>query len=436
MVMTGQPRGVIRDLLSGMSARVLVLPAAGLAAIFTTRLVNATLGPQTFAVYALVAGLPLLFPVADLGLGAAITNAASAAQTDPARFHSILRRSLLIAFSVASLIAAASMLLGVSGLWPKMLGLSDPSLNAPISLALIVFGFSVPGGLGLKILLGIGRYVPGIIIQGLTPLLSLGVVASAIGFGAQVEGLVAVSSLGVFLANWIGFLFAARSMPSAPPRYDRAPQRGVMGEVIRTAMPMIAMTSGSAVVYQSGRLVLSHTSSLQQVAVYSALWTFFQPLMSIVGAAALVLWPRFAAARSAGRTVHRDFRVATLTCGLIGLCAGLGLTVLGPFAVHIATAGKIEVDITQCAILGATLTVIGAMLPAGMVLTFPRGLWLQAAAVWVAAAIVVAVGAVGSASFGATAPLLGLLAAITFGEAIPIAAAAVIFMHRREPAHA
>ena len=91
-------------------------------------------------------------------------------------------------------------------------------------------------------------------------------------------------------------------------------------------------------VYQSGRLALSHTSTLQHVAVYSALWTFCQPLFSVVVTAGLALWPRFAAARS----VRHEFGLATLTTAAIGLCAGVGLTVLGPLAVNIGTAGQVR----------------------------------------------------------------------------------------------
>ena len=160
--MSSKSRSVVRELLSAMSARLLVLPVAAVAAIFTTRLVNAALGPQSFAVYSLVAGLPLLFAVADLGLGAAITNSAAAATTDPARFLAILRRSLLISLFIAFLIAAASTLLGAMGLWPSLLGLSESELNAPISLAMIVFAFAIPGGLGRAVLLGIGRYGPSV----------------------------------------------------------------------------------------------------------------------------------------------------------------------------------------------------------------------------------------------------------------------------------
>lgn len=435
MRFTSQPRGVVREIVSAMSARLLVLPLAAVAAIFTTRLINEDLGPQPFAVYSLVAGLPLLFPIADLGLGAAITNAASTAQTDPARFHSILRRSLNISFAVAFLIAAASIVLGTWGLWTRILGLSDCSLNAPISFAMIGFAFSIPGGMGRPVLMGVGRYEASVVIQGLTPALSLGVIGATLGLGAQTAGIVAVSSVGVFVANWIGFLFAARSMPATPSGYHRNLQPGVTSEVVRTATPMVALTAGGAVVYQSGRLVLSHSSTLDQVAVYSALWTFFQPLFSVVVTAGMALWPRFAAARSAGRVVHHEFHVATLTTAAIGLFAGVGLTVLGPLAVQIATAGKVEASIVQCAILGATLTVVAAMMPAGMILTFPRGLWLQAGAAWAAAIMGVAIGVWGAASLGATAPLLGLLAAITIGEAIPIIAAAMVVMNRREHGH-
>lgn len=426
-----QSRGVVRDILSGMSARLVVLPVAAVAAIITIRMINATLGPQAFAVYSLVAGLPLLFPIADLGLGAAIANAASTAQTHATRFHSTFRHSLLISFTVAVITAIASVSLGISGQWTRLLGLSDPNLNFPIAGAMVVFGFSIPGALGTKILLGLGRFPLGVIIQGLVPLISLGLVGAALGMGAGTGGIVAVSSMGVFFANWIGFCVAATLMPATPADYHQSSQHGVLGEVVRTAMPMIVMTGGGAVVYQSGRVVLAQTSTLQQVAVYSALWTFFQPLMSVVLAAGLALWPRFAAARSNGRMVQHEFRVATLTSGSIGLLAGIGLTALGPLAVGFATAGKVEASILQCAILGATLVALATMLPAGMVLTFPRGLWLQAAAAWAAAIAVVIVGAFGAARLGATAPLLGLLAGIALCEAVPLISAAAVLVRRK-----
>ena len=91
---------------------------------------------------------------------------------------------------------------------------------------------------------------------------------------------------------------------------------------------------------------------------------------------------------------------------------------------------------SQCAILGATPTILAAMTPAGMIPTFPRGLWLQAGGAWAAAIIVVTVGALGAASLGVTAPLLGLFAALTFVEAIPMIAFAAVVMRRRERNHA
>lgn len=418
-----------------MSARLVVLPAGAIAAIFTTRIINESLGPQPYAVYALVAGVPLLFAYADLGLGAAVANAASTSKADPVRFHAVLRRSVVVSLAVASLIATVSIVLGAAGLWSGLLGLSDPSLNAPISLAMIIFGFSVPGGLGKPILIGIGRYAPSVIIQGLTPVLSFGVVGVAIGSGAHTGGIVAVSSLGIFLANWIGFLYAAVYMPGSWDDYRRKPQQRVMGEVVRTAMPMMILVAGGALLFQSGRFVLSHTSTLEEVAVYAAVWTFFQPLLSVIQTIGPSLWPRFAEARVAGRAPRREFRTATLTSAAIGLGAGAGLTVFGPLAVEIATAGKIEADYLQCAILGGVLVVQATMLPAGMILTFPRGLWLQAIVIWIAAAIAVIVGALQSAKLGATAPMLGLLAAITIGQAIPTFAAATVFL-KQERTHA
>jgi O-antigen/teichoic acid export membrane protein len=430
--MSSNSRGVVRELLTSMSARLVVLPLAAVAAILTTRLVNETLGPESFAVYSIVAGLPLLLTFTAFGLGAPTTNAAATATTDPLRFQSVLRKSLAISFSIACLVATASILFGAAGLWSGLLGLPDTDLNVPISVAMIIFGFSIPGGLGSSILVGFGRYSASVIIQGLIPVFSLGVVGAAIYTGGRTAGVVAVSSIGIFLANWIGFVFAARAMPGTWADYRRRPQRGVMGEVISTAIPAMFLVAGGAALYQSGRLVLSHTSTLQQVAIYSALWTFFQPLMSVVQAAAIPLWHRFAAARAEGRAIGREFSTAVFTSAIIGLFAGLGLTILGPAAVHISTAGKVEADLSQCAVLGAALVVYGMTTSAGMVLTFPRGLWLMSVAQWVSAAIVVAIGAWASARIGATAPMVGLLVALTVGLAIPTITAARMYLSNQQ----
>lgn len=433
--MTTNPRSVVRELFSAMSARLFVLPIGAAAAIFTTRLVNEALGPQSFAIYSLVAGVPLLFSYADLGLGAAVTNAASTVTTDPARFQGVLRRSVLISMFIACLIATVSVMLSAAGLWVVLLGLTDPRLNAPICMAMIIFGFSIPGGLGKSVLLGIGRYGSSVIIQGLTPVVSLGVIGLAINQGAHTAEIVAVSSLGIFAVNWSGFLFAANSIPGTWADYRRKPPFGVMSEVIRTAIPMMVLVAGGGLLFQGGRLSLSHTSTLQQVAIYSALWTFFQPLWSVVQTAGLALWPRFAAARATGHVPRREFRAATFMSAMIGLCAGLGLTAAGPLAVRLATAGRIEAEVFQCAVLGAALAIQATMLPAGMILTFPRGLWFQAMTAWIAAVIVVIISAFAAPRLGATAPMLGLLIAVTIGQAIPTIAAAIFLLKRLEDAY-
>lgn len=130
--------------------------------------------------------------------------------------------------------------------------------------------------------------------------------------------------------------------------------------------------------------------------------------------------------------MHREFRTATMTSAAIGLCLGIGLTAFGPFAAHLATAGNVEVTRAQCAILGAVLVVDAIMLPAGMTLNFPRGLWLQSVTQWGAAIIAVVFSIMYSSSLGATAPMLGLLFAVLVGQAIPTVIAAEVLIRRQE----
>ena len=76
---------------------------------------------------------------------------------------------------------------------------------------------------------------------------------------------------------------------------------GDQGErVFDTAWPMLIQMIALPLAMQSNRLILSHVSSVDELATYSLASQMFNPIFSVSIAASMALWPVFARARSRG----------------------------------------------------------------------------------------------------------------------------------------
>ncbi len=158
-------------LLSGprkaLLARLLVLPQRLAVSLVTIRLVVSGTGVDGFAVFALIASLPALLPVTDLGVGASITDAVAR------REHlgeAYLRRTLRTSFRVltgmgTSIVALTFVLFGV-GAWPNLLGTGDyPGVDLAALAGFATFGLGPRCKSGNRLLLGAGLQHLVIIIQ-------------------------------------------------------------------------------------------------------------------------------------------------------------------------------------------------------------------------------------------------------------------------------
>ena len=108
----------------------------------------------------LVATITLLFPFADLGIGATVLNA-SAMLVGGGRDQKavdVIRRAYRVLFGVAGvLIAVAVCVMALDG-WSAVVGFaSGPEDRWAITVAACVFALTIPAGLGPRILVGIDR---------------------------------------------------------------------------------------------------------------------------------------------------------------------------------------------------------------------------------------------------------------------------------------
>jgi O-antigen/teichoic acid export membrane protein len=374
-----------RGLIGSASARLLVMPISGVASILTARLLTERLGIETYAIFALCMSIFLLFPFADLGAGAALTNATATIEMRPAQFAVVLRRAMTVTSLSGGLFISGCLLLAVAEMWPRLLGLPTSEFNWPIAIGISFFGLAIPGGLGISILIGLGRNGVSVVTQGLIPVVTLALVALALALDGSTGGVLILTGVSYAAGNWACLAIALRQRPVRRARHlargdRRSPTIADASTSLRsTALPMMLIMGASALTFQVGRLTLAHTGTLADVAVYAAAWLTFQPVLSLVQVASLSLWPRFALARSGGSNLAPAIYREALTINLVlGGGGAVGLMLLGPFISRLAVGGSVDAPLGIFAVLGLVVLVQASYQPSAMYLTDPRGLRFQA----------------------------------------------------------
>jgi O-antigen/teichoic acid export membrane protein len=390
-------------------ARALVLPVASIAAVSTAHIELVSLGSAGFGLLTLLLTLTLLLPFADLGVGAAVTNAVSGTEA-AARAQQVVAASLRLLALTGGAIVALAAVVSAMGLWNQITGVSHteaPSLGRDMLFVMALFGVGLPVSLGGRILLGLNRYPLFLLAQGVVPFATLGVVyryreSTALTpfllapFASQL--LVSLAVLGLAL-YFLGLrprqLWA--SLRTSSPQTNR--------QIRRTALPMLLITIGLPIALQTDRLVLSHVSTRDALSHYAIVALLYAPAWSVISSAGLTLWPRFAAMDSNSQesllAYGRMFR-AFLAVGAAG---AVTFVLLGPLVTRL-WAGSTGGSLALWCAFALLLLVQSTHLPGGMFLTQPAGLRFQAICVTAMCAVNLPLSIVLARLIGAPGPVL------------------------------
>ncbi len=202
-----------RALLYGPLYRILGTPVVALLGLANTAIVVRETGEAVYGLVSLVATITLLFPFADLGIGATVINA-SAMLVGGSRDQNavdVIRRAYRVLVRVAGvLIAVAVCVMALDG-WSAVVGIaSGPEDRWAITVAACVFALTIPAGLGPRILVGIDRNPLATLVLMSCPAFGLGLTVFL--YAIDASGIwYAVSALGgLLIGQTVGTVLALR----------------------------------------------------------------------------------------------------------------------------------------------------------------------------------------------------------------------------------
>jgi hypothetical protein len=403
--------------------RVLGTPVVAVLGLVNTAIIVRETGAAVFGLVSLIATVTLLLPFADLGIGATALNAAaqlSGPDRDP-NAANVIRRAYHVLFAVAAVLAVIALgVMAVDG-WATVVGFSSgPDDRWAITVAACAFALTIPGGLGLRILVGIDRLPLATLLVMSCPAsaLILTLVLDAMG----VAGIwYAVSALGgLLIGEAVGTVLALRLSGLGRSAFSRVtrPQNG--SRLLAGSLWLFLVGVGTPIGLQAGRVLLAHKSTPLELSRYALMAQIYGVCWSALSIAAYAYWPVFVKRRGAReQTVRMWWQLNGAFAGVaaIAMCV---FVPLAPLAGRVLSGGRIDVSVWLALAFAALLVAQAVHLPSTVLLTKPNEARWQALWALTMAAVSVGLGVAAVSRFGALgvvyASALAVLAAQVFPD--------------------
>lgn len=356
----------------------MTLPVSAGLALVTSKIIIVTYGLAAYGVFALVLAIPALLPSRDLGLGAKVTDVvARRSVLGAAELEATLAAALAKIAKLAggAIVVVIALQLAVG--WHVLLGSAVHGVpDSAITAAFALFLLALPGGLSGSVLWGLRRND---LIALQAPILTLstclGVAATALlSLPLWVAIVLAMASNCVI--QWATLYLVTGHIEISRRTLLSQATRPIPQSFRAWAIPMLIITTASAVGYQTDRLVLSHTTGAIDVGQYSVAAQLFLPLWAIISSAGYTLWGKYAVERDVGGPAPHRFWRTVVIFAVVGVAEAGFLTVVGPPAIKMLLG--VHVPWTLCGAFGLLLAFQATGLPVGMLMTDRRGLRQQA----------------------------------------------------------
>ncbi|HUO37018.1 MAG TPA: oligosaccharide flippase family protein [Mycobacterium sp.] len=411
-----------RALLYGPIYRILGTPVVAALGLANTAIIVRETGAAVFGLVSLVATITLLFPFADLGIGATVLSA-SAQLSGPSRDPNagdVVRRAYHVLFAVAGVLVLVALCVMALDGWPALVGFSSgPDDRWAITVAACVFALTIPAGLGVRILIGIDRNPLATLVLMSCPAFALGVTLVLYVIGAA--GIwYAVSALGgLLIGQVVGTVLALRLSGLGWSAFARVTRPRTGSRLLAGSMWLFLVGVGLPVGLQTGRVLLAHLSTPLQLSQYALMAQIYAVCWSVLSTAGLAYWPIFVKRRAATEETVRMWWRLTATFAGIAAFATVVMVPLGPWAATVLSGGRIDVSAWLAFAFGALLVGQAVHLPASVLLTRPNEARWQALWALAMAAISIGLGCAAAARLGAAGVVYASALAILAAQVLP-----------------
>lgn len=424
--MVTTPHGLVtrerRAVLLGPLYRLVGTPVTAALSLLNVAVIVRETGAEVFGLVSLVATVTLLFPFADFGVGDTVISASAqlrGASRDP-RAADVIRRGYQVLTCVAiGVIALALVVMAADG-WASIVGFSSGAQDRwAITVASCLFGLTIPAGLGVRMLIGVDRNPLATLVLMTCPAFALGL--TLLLRMAGVDGIWYVtSSLGGLLAGQaVGTVIALRLTRLDVSVLTRARTVRSSRRLLEGSLWLFLVAVGLAAGCQSGRMVLAHLSTPDQLAGYALLAMVYAACWQVLSAAGLAFWPVFVRRRSAVEETIRTWRRLVVVFAAGAAVAGTALWWLGPWIARVLSDGAIVVAPTLGLAFGLLLVGQAMHLPAAVLLTRPNEARWQAIWTTVMAVLSVGLACVVAGAAGAVGVVLAAAVAVALAQVVP-----------------
>jgi O-antigen/teichoic acid export membrane protein len=415
--LTGAER---RSAILGPLYRVLGTPVVALLGLANTAIIVRETGAEVFGLVALVATITLLFPFADLGIGATAMTAGaqlSGPEADP-RAADVIRRAYRVLFGVAAALSLVALGIMATDRWSVLTGFtSGPQDRWAITTAACVFALTIPAGLGVRILAGMNRVPLATLILMSNSLFALAI--TGVLYLVGVPGIwYAVSALGgLLLGQVVGTVLALRISGLGWSAF--AAVRGDTSQLLRGSLWLFLTGVGVPVGMQAGRVLLAHFSTPLQLSQYALMAQIYAVCWVAFSTAGFAFWPIFVKRRGATAATLRIWARMTVLFAAAAVGVGVILVVAAPWAGEILSGGTISITPSLAVAFAVLLVAQCGYLATSMLLTRPEEARIQAWWAIAMAVISVGLGVAGAARFGAVGVVYAAAGAVLIAQVIP-----------------
>ncbi|MDQ1181966.1 lipopolysaccharide biosynthesis protein [Rhodococcus sp. SORGH_AS_0301] len=363
-----------RSLFYSTGFRIAGTPVIAVCGLVSTAIVVRSTGEAVYGLVSLITTVGLLLPFADLGIGAVVTTAVSKSTNlpDDAHAHAVVRR----AYSVLALIAVGLTLLAcvIAALdaWGSLLGIrTGPQDRWAITVAVIVWAWTIPAALNLRLLIGSGRNHHSVVVTMCMSVSGLLLVATAHAAGVRGIWFVVPPLLGAFLVNvagtvWVFRLLGRRSILGIGAE-DRSTRRPSTRALLQGSFWLFVISVGVPFGLQSQRVVLAHLSTPMELSAYALAAQLYGVVWAVFSTAGAALWPIFAS-RTAVPELVALWKKCVALFAVSAVLASVPFVALAPFAARVLSGSEIEVSAGLATAFAILLVVQVAHLPTGVLL--------------------------------------------------------------------